>query len=135
MSKHETPMTRLFWETVGGLLAEEFCLVRRGQSCGTRLADAVILPNRDKRIVEPGERIDLTGEHVIVVQAKASRLGMYLMGQTLFSAELLRSQFRPASVEAVALCLKDDSVLRPLLEAHAGCRVVPLSELRNAAAT
>jgi hypothetical protein len=86
MSKRETPITRRYWETVGGLLAEEFCLVRRGPACSVRLADAVILPDRERRIAEPGERIDLQGERVIVVQTKASRLGMYLMGQTLFSA-------------------------------------------------
>jgi hypothetical protein len=51
---------------------------------------------------------------------------MSLMGQALFSAELLRGRFKPASVEAVALCAKDDAVLRPLLEAHEGCRVVVL---------
>ncbi len=135
MSKLETPMTRRYWESVGGLLAEEFCLVRRGKDCSVRLADAIILPDRETRIAAPGEHIDVTGERVVVIQTKARRLGMYLMGQTLFSAELLRRHFRPASVEAVALCAKDDAVLRPRFEAHAGCRVVVLPPESFAAAT
>ncbi len=52
-----------------------------------------------------------------MVQAKASRLGMYLMGQALFSRELMRP-FNPATIRAVALCAKDDSVLRPLAEEY-----------------
>lgn len=58
------------------------------------------------------------------MQTKASRLGMYLMGQTLFSGELLRRRYPAALIESVALCSKDDAVLRPLLEVHTGCRVV-----------
>ena len=41
---------------------------------------------------------------------------MYLMGQALFSRELMKP-FGPASIRTVALCAKDDSVLRPLAEA------------------
>src|SRR4051794_3816872 len=86
MSKHETAMTRGYWGSIGGLLKEEFCLVRPTSRCGVRLADAVILPDRETRIAERGELVELSGQRVIVVQTKASRLGMYLMGQTLFSA-------------------------------------------------
>jgi hypothetical protein len=48
---------------------------------------------------------------------------MYLMGQTLFSADLVR-RLHPASIESVALCRLDDSELRPLLEKFAGMKVV-----------
>ena len=82
------------------------------------------LPART-RIAGRSETIDIApGERAILVQTKASRLGMYLMGQTLFSAELLRRRYPAALIESVALCSKDDAVLRPLLEAHTGCRVV-----------
>jgi hypothetical protein len=47
---------------------------------------------------------------------------MYLMGQALFSRELMKP-FRPASIRTVALCAKDDSVLRPLAEEY-GIEVV-----------
>jgi hypothetical protein len=47
---------------------------------------------------------------------------MYLMGQALFSRDLMRP-FLPRSIRTVALCNQDDSVLRPLAEAH-GIEVV-----------
>ena len=135
MSRLETPMTRRYWESIGGLLKEEFCLVRPTKECGIRLADAVILPQQETRIADRGEEIEINGQHVVVVQTKASRLGMYLMGQALFSGELIRRYFKPLSVESVALCAKDDRVLRPLLEAHAGCSVVVMPPESFAAAT
>jgi len=52
-------------------------------------------------------------------------MGMYLMGQTFFSAELVR-RFRPASIRSIALCTADDSVLRPLLERYPGIEVIVL---------
>jgi len=36
MSKLETPMTRWYWQQVGGTLIED-CAVPRSKSCGTRL--------------------------------------------------------------------------------------------------
>ena len=122
MSKRETPMVRRYWRQVGGTLVEEYPAVRRSATCGQRLLDAVILPNQETRIA-PWHEVSLEGEDVIVVQAKAKRLGMYLMGQTFFSAQLVR-RFRPASVRSIALCTADDSVLRPLLERYPGMEVI-----------
>jgi hypothetical protein len=130
MSLHETPMIRRYWQRVGGTLVEEFPLVRRTATCGPRLADAVILLRRPTRIAKATE-VSLAGEDVIVVQAKTGRLGMYLMGQTFFSAPLVK-RFRPASVQAVALCQDDDAVLRPLLERHKGMRVVVMRNRQTA---
>jgi hypothetical protein len=80
-------------------------------------------------IVPGGERrrvaltaLDVAGEDIIVVRAKANRLGMYLMGQALFSRELMKP-LRPASIRTVAQCAKNDSVLRPLAEEY-GIEVV-----------
>lgn len=103
MSKHETPMTRWYWGTIGGTLIEEYCLVSRGDGCAGRWVDALILPERETRIGTPREAIEIGREGAVLVQAKASRLGMYLMGQTLFSAELLRARFPLAVVESIAL--------------------------------
>lgn len=116
MSKRETPMILRYWKQVGGTLIEEFPAVRASATCGPRRIDAVILPRRERRRVPLGERskVSLEGEDVIVVQAKASRLGMYLMGQAVFSPALLK-HFKPASVRSVLLCTQDDSELRPLL--------------------
>jgi hypothetical protein len=111
-----------YWEQVGGTLIEEFCAVSGSRSCGRRPLDGVIIKGGEKRIARQSE-VSVEGQDVIVVQTKASRLGMYLMGQALFSAQLMQG-FNPRSVESVALVTQDDSVLRPLLEQYPGMRVV-----------
>jgi len=113
MSKHETPMIRRYWQRIGGTLVEEFPVVAASSTCGPRRLDAVILPDGEFRRAH-WSQVSIAGQDVIVVQAKASRLGMYLMGQAVFSAELIK-RFNPASVRSVALCTKDDLELRPLL--------------------
>lgn len=122
MSKHETPMTRWYWQQVGGTLIEEFCAVRPSGSCGVRLLDGVIIKGCEFRVARPSE-VTIEGQDIIVVQAKFERLGMYLMGQAFFSAQLMQ-RFRPRSVESVALVAKDDEVLRPLFEQYPGMHVV-----------
>ena len=126
MTKHETPLIRRYWKQVGGTLVEEFPVVARSATNSQRLIDAVIMPKLPTKKVHWKE-ISLEGQDVIVVQAKAGRLGMYLMGQAFFSAELIK-KFRPASVRSVALCIADDSVLRPLLEQYAGLEVVVMPQ-------
>jgi hypothetical protein len=122
MSKHETPMTRWYWQQVGGTLIEEFLAVSGSESCGQRLIDGVIVLGGEKRIAKKGD-VSLEGKHIVVVQAKAKRLGMNLMGQALFSAVLMK-KFKPASIRSVALCAKTDSVLAPILESYRGVEVV-----------
>ena len=123
MSRRETPMTRWYWEKVGGTLIEEFMAVPRSTGQARRLLDGLIVLGEKRERVPSGTGIDIAGKDVIVIQAKNMRLGMYLMGQTLFSAELVR-RFNPKSVVSVALCAADDALLRPMLESHAGCKVV-----------
>ena len=130
MSKRETPLTRQFWEIVGGTLIEEFPAVRAFETCGKRCIDAVILPALEKRIAKPRD-VRIEGQDIIVVQAKARRLGMALMGRTLFSAELMKA-FKPRSIHSVALCTRDDAVLRPLLEKYPGMQVVVMPGPRAA---
>ncbi|MCA1716187.1 MAG: hypothetical protein LC781_04755 [Actinobacteria bacterium] len=122
MSKHETPMTRWYWQQTGGTLIEEFVAVRRSATCGPRLLDGVIVKDGEHRIARQPE-ITLEGKDVVVVQTKAGRLGMYLMDQAFFSAQLIRA-FGPSSVTSVALCNRDDSVLRPLFEQYPDMQVV-----------
>jgi hypothetical protein len=122
MSKHETPMTRWYWQQVGGTLIEEFCAVPRSKTCGTRILDAVIIKDGPAVRAQQSE-VSVEGKDIIVVQTKASRLGMYVMGQTFFSAQLMQ-RFKPRSIESVALVLQDDAVLRPLLEQYSGMHVV-----------
>lgn len=129
MSKHETPLTRRYWKSVGGTLVEEFLAVSRAAGVGQRLLDAIILPAGPHRLARSSE-VELKGQDVIVVQTKASRLGMYLMGQALFSAELIR-KFQPASVKSVIVCTADDLVLRPLLEPFPHVEVVVYASERR----
>lgn len=112
MSKRETPMTRWYWQQTGGTLVEEFLAVSNGPDRGKRLLDGLII------LDGPFERrtaksVDLHGKDIVVVQAKAARLGMYLLGQAVFSARLME-RFKPATVRSVALCVEGDSVLEPL---------------------
>jgi len=126
MSKLETPIIERYWESIRGTLIEEFPVVEASATCGPRRVDAVLLPEGAYRRAHWRE-VSLAGQHVIVVQAKANRLGMYLMGQAVFSLELIRA-FRPASARSVALCTKDDSVLRPLLARYPDVGVVVVSD-------
>lgn len=55
MSKHETPLTRMYWEKVGGTLIEEFLAVKRTATNAQRLIDGLIVLNGQKKIVRSDE--------------------------------------------------------------------------------
>ena len=120
-------MLRRYWKKIGGILIEEFLAVRKAADQGPRYIDGVLIRSRQTRIAKPGE-VRLRGKHITVVQVKTGRLGMYLMGQALFSIDLMRA-FEPASVDSVALCEQSDAVLQPLFERHPNCRVVTMDDL------
>ncbi|MCO6439926.1 MAG: hypothetical protein J5I81_02330 [Nitrococcus mobilis] len=116
-------MTRWYWRQLGGMLIEEFPLVKRTATQARRLLDGLVILGEIPQVAGRGTHVDIFGKDVVVVQTKNSPLGMYLMGQTLFSLQLIEA-FQPRSARAVALCAKDDARLRPLLEAYEGCEVV-----------
>ena len=58
MSRLETPMTRRYWEQVGGTLLEEHPAVPPGRDFGRRVVDAVIIVGGDRRIASHTESID-----------------------------------------------------------------------------
>ena len=122
MSKKETPLTRWYWKQVGGLLIEEFQIVEGTGASSPRYADGLIVLGEPPAI-STTRHVDIADRDVIVIQTKVSRLGMSLMGQVLFSKQLVE-KMGPRSVRSVALCTKDDAMLRPLLEAFDGCEVV-----------
>ena len=124
MSKLETPMTRAYWQSVGGTLIEEFVAVERSSTTQRRVLDGLILPTAETRIANWREPITIDGRDVLVVQTKASRLSMYLMGQALLSPELVRQRFKPSSIRSVLLCTLDDSALHPLLEPFPSIEVI-----------
>lgn len=121
MSKHETWRTRKFWNNVGGLLIEEFEVIKNGKNQARRLIDGIIVLNESTGI-HKGGGYDIKGKDVIVIQTKANRLGMYLLGQALFSAELIQ-KFKPKSIRIVAICAKNDEVMEALAKEH-GIEVV-----------
>ena len=123
MSKRETPLTRWYWSQVGGTLVEEFRLTGRTATSSARWVDGLILPNGPHRIAKAGE-VSVDDQDVILVQTKKGRLGMYTMGQALFSKELMERNYSPRTVRSVALVEAYDDVLGPMLEAHEGLAVV-----------
>ena len=123
MSKHETPMLLEYWKQTGGVLIEEFLAVKKTSTNSRRLIDGIIILGEETRMGNCDDQELINGREIIVVQVKASRLGMYLMGQTLFSMRLME-KFNPSKITSVALCRYGDSIMRPLLEKHEGCKVV-----------
>jgi hypothetical protein len=121
MSKHETELTIRYWQSVGGTLVEEFPAVHRGKDHAQRLIDGVIVLDGQRRRARAAD-VDIRDKDIVVVQTKAGRLGMYLMGQALFSKELMHA-FGPRSIKTVAVCIASDSVLKPLCEKY-GIEVV-----------
>lgn len=114
MSKHETPLTRRYWEEVGGTLVEEFPAVLRGTGNAQRLLDGLIIQSEPKVIAKAFE-VTIKGKDIIILQTKANRLGMNLMGQAIVSKKLME-RFEPNSIRSVAICTEGDSVLEPLLK-------------------
>tara|TARA_B100000674_G_C37365078_1_gene700433 strand:- start:134 stop:529 length:396 start_codon:yes stop_codon:yes gene_type:complete len=112
MSKRETPLTRKYWQSIGGTLIEEFPAVTRGDSNSRRLLDGVVILGGENRIAKASE-VDIEEKDIVVIQTKVNRLGMYLMGQAFFSRELMKT-FKPKSIKTVAICGKDDTVMRDL---------------------
>lgn len=128
MSKWEAPLTRRYWQEIGGTLIEEFPAVRRGDGNAQRLLDGVIIMGgRFER--RNAASVDIESKDIVVVQTKAKRLGMYLLGQAMFSA-LLMERLRPRSIRSVAICTKGDSVLEPLAEEY-GIEVVVYENSRS----
>ena len=122
MSKHETPLTRRYWKSVGGTLIEEFPAVKRSKTHGPRLIDGMIVLGEETKIAKAAD-VDVSVKDIIVIQTKAKRLGMYLMGQAVFSMELMK-KFNPRSIKSVAICTKGDDVLEPLLQSYPNVEVV-----------
>ena len=125
MSKRETPLTRRYWQEIGGTLIEEFPAVRRGPNQGRRLLDGVVILDSPCLIAnyrKEKEKFKIENRDIVVIQTKAERLGMYLLGQALFSRHLMMP-FRPRSIDTVAICTKGDAVLEPWAAGY-GIKVV-----------
>jgi len=115
MSLHETPMIEKYWNQVGGTLVEEFYAVYRSETNGERRIDAVIIPDGPKQRASQNE-VNIDGKDIILVQAKARRLNLLVLGQAVFSPKLIKMNHNPSSIRSIALVNENDSVLAPLLD-------------------
>ena len=130
MSKHETPMTRWYWRTINkrkGLLIEEFHAVKRDSSKGNnkRHIDGIIVLGEkpERRGPRKGDRELVKGKRVIVIQSKARRLGMSLIGQVVVSRELLKD-LKAKVIKSVGVCREDDKVMHQVLRRFKKCEAV-----------
>jgi hypothetical protein len=130
MSKHETPMTRWYWRTVNkrqGLLIEEFPAVKRDGTAGKnkRHIDGVIVlgEKAERRGPRKDDRELVKGKRVIVIQSKARRLGMGLIGQVVVSRELLKD-LKAKVVKSVGVCREDDQLLHKVLRRFKKCEAI-----------
>jgi hypothetical protein len=130
MSKHETWRTRKYWDSVGGLLIEEFRAVKESKipNQENRYMDAVIVLNEPRKIHNQNT-YNLFDKDIIVVQTKKDRIGMYLLGQAYFSKFLLE-KFKPRSIKTVAICGHNDAVMAELALEH-GVEIVVIPECEN----
>jgi hypothetical protein len=116
MSKFETRMTEGFWVSKAhGLFFAEYPLVRPAADRAIRRVDGLILPDEPHGRGNWRDHALLSGRRVIIIQAKTDRMGMYLMGQALFSARLALA-CGAASVRSILLCHLPDGALLPLLK-------------------
>ncbi len=116
MSKHETWRTRQYWQTVGGLLIEEFVSVNASELNAKRPIDGLIVLN-EPTAIHTNSFFDIKDKDVVIIQCKSTRLGMYLLGQIYFSQFLIQKH-QPRSIRLVAICGKSDSIMEELAIAH-----------------
>ena len=119
-------MTEWYWREVlkKGTLIKEYIAVERTKdgSNASRYLDGLVILDGPFEISDDVKR-DISGKDIVIIQSKNKQLGMYLMGQALFSRELLLKK-GARSVRSVAVCRKDDKVMRELLLAHPDIEVV-----------
>lgn len=72
---------------------------------------------------------NLTDRDIVIVQTKPNRLGMGLMGQALFSMEIMK-RFNPRSLKSVAICGRTDTELASICDPY-GIEVVVISDERE----
>jgi hypothetical protein len=120
VSKHETPLTRGYWRTLGeGTLYEEFPVVRaRAGVQSRRNVDGLVVLGGSHRIASRDEHgaLSLDDEDVVIIQTKATYLNPYVFGQALLSADLVRMRWTPRSIRSVLVCAADDPELRPFVD-------------------
>lgn len=123
-------MVLTWWEESGlsGLLAEEYPLVAKHGPVQRRRVDAVAVTSagNGRSIIDWRDVPDLTGQDIVVVQAKVGPITAPLIGQAVGSLWLAQ-RHDPRSVRSVLLCSADEPLLTAVAEDH-GVEVVALPQ-------
>ena len=108
---------------MGGFLIEEFHVTELDSAAGIsrRLIDGVIIDAKEIGSQVGGTK-EIEGKDVISVQTKGTKLSMSLLGQALFSRDLLEMH-KPRSIQSVAICASGDALLEEIAKKY-GVKVV-----------
>ena len=129
MNDLERRMVRWYWRQVGGTLVEEFPIVAANAGTPPQVVDGLIIRRGKWRIADAAD-VTVAGHDLVVLHACADRLNLGLMGKAYFSVRLI-ARLEPQSVYSVALVMRDDRILRPLLEEDRMMKVVVCPDLRR----
>jgi len=88
VKRPEDAVVHEVWREFPGRLAPEFVV----ESERPRRIDGVIVEAAEARLLTPRQTFSLADENVIAVQAKRGKIGLGLLGQTLFGARLIERQ-------------------------------------------
>lgn len=125
MSKHETALTRRYWEEeTDGLLIEEFPAVRNKTGCNPRYLDGLVILGQIKKIGDKKQYVDTNAKaenlvrdrDVIIIQTKATPFNITLLGQAFFSKHLMEFHFKAKSIRSVAVCTGVDPGIKSIAE-------------------
>ncbi len=125
MSKHETVLTRRYWEQeTDGLLIEEFPVVRNKAGCNPRRLDGLVIQGLTKKVGDTKQHVDTNAKaenlvrdrDVIIIQTKATPFNITLLGQAFFSKYLVEFYFHPRSIRSVAVCTGGDPEMMSIAE-------------------
>jgi len=105
-----------YWQDTGGTLVWDYPVIESTATNSMQKIDAIILVNGFKKILEPKD-VDITDKDVIAISVKSSRLDMNLMGRAFFTEKILSTK-NLKSLQSVALCTEDDSILGPIFERY-----------------
>ena len=120
-----------YWNEHGGTMISEFTAVKRipGQQQRRSIDGVIVHDDKTRWLHHRDYKEEIAGQDITVIQAKLGNLGMNLLGQALFSKELMQN-FNPKSIRAIALCENSDTALAPLAKKY-GIEVVCRSEFKS----
>lgn len=113
------------WKEVGGELVQEFMVPTVPRQ--PRRIDGIFVLDDPRRPLPPRAPSALRGRDVVLCQAKAGRLDLGVLGQTLFSAELIR-EYAPRNLRLIAAAAESDPFVERMLDSYRPlkwCRAEP----------